>query len=90
MDGRSIFTRFSVSTHSRAEAAADQKIDKILSVEVSTHSRAEAAAANLILTQAAGLVSTHSRAEAAASPNSTSQLICRFQHTAARRRLLHI
>ena len=33
-----------VSTHSRAEAAAFRKFDKIANFEVSTHSRAEAAA----------------------------------------------
>ena len=55
-----------VSTHSRAEAAA-AIIDYIKqSHGVSTHSRAEAAAEPVILGVFATKVSTHSRAEAAA------------------------
>ena len=57
-----------VSTHSRAEAAAIIDYKKHKGMEVSTHSRAEAAAALAdCIEDADGDVSTHSRAEAAAS-----------------------
>ena len=55
-----------VSTHSRAEAAAEVINDLGLSDKVSTHSRAEAAANVIKFVLNAGDVSTHSRAEAAA------------------------
>ena len=58
---------------------------------VSTHSRAEAAAIGIDIANPCDIVSTHSRAEAAAvnsRPFHTG--IARFQHTAARRRLLMI
>ena len=55
-----------VSTHSRAEAAANEQV-KIRSYNsVSTHSRAEAAASGKYDPLRISRVSTHSRAEAAA------------------------
>ena len=76
-----------VSTHSRAEAAASQFSAFLISVAVSTHSRAEAAAPDTTNGKIKGTVSTHSRAEAAALIGFRIFLIRRFQHTAARRRL---
>ena len=66
-EGQREETKQIVSTHSRAEAAADfAKKNRVFSV-VSTHSRAEAAARGLLLfQQIINFVSTHSRAEAAA------------------------
>ena len=55
---------------------------------VSTHSRAEAAAVCFEHQKHPFPVSTHSRAEAAAIMPSSMIYACRFQHTAARRRLL--
>ena len=55
-----------VSTHSRAEAAADTEIKVNIGTVVSTHSRAEAAARKQSNYQSYKCVSTHSRAEAAA------------------------
>ena len=65
----------SVSTHSRAEAAAlkDKKIMENLTV--STHSRAEAAAFCENITNRDKRVSTHSRAEAAAQSFLTSFIV---------------
>ena len=60
------FHRFHVSTHSRAEAAADTEIKVNIGTVVSTHSRAEAAARKQSNYQSYKCVSTHSRAEAAA------------------------
>ena len=56
----------SVSTHSRAEAAATQRNLISYSDYVSTHSRAEAAAIHSRYARSVAVVSTHSRAEAAA------------------------
>ena len=55
-----------VSTHSRAEAAAICKAGDLICIDVSTHSRAEAAANSDIKLPKIDGVSTHSRAEAAA------------------------
>ncbi len=60
--------RSSVSTHSRAEAAAAPEYrDQNHPYDVSTHSRAEAAALIRLLDCQHLMVSTHSRAEAAAT-----------------------
>ena len=56
-----------VSTHSRAEAAADGLGISQTKAIVSTHSRAEAAASKRDTQSRCSLVSTHSRAEAAAT-----------------------
>ena len=55
-----------VSTHSRAEAAAKAPTEIIEKADVSTHSRAEAAAVKEHYAIKYPNVSTHSRAEAAA------------------------
>ena len=55
-----------VSTHSRAEAAANNPDYLAKRHEVSTHSRAEAAAQVQEAEEVKEIVSTHSRAEAAA------------------------
>ena len=58
---------FSVSTHSRAEAAAPHLLGlPSTRITVSTHSRAEAAANGDVIVLGGLAVSTHSRAEAAA------------------------
>ena len=57
---------YSVSTHSRAEAAAIVVLFGFRLSLVSTHSRAEAAAHQSQLNVRTEAVSTHSRAEAAA------------------------
>ena len=69
----------SVSTHSRAEAAA-QSIQYFFDViAVSTHSRAEAAAHVLSKIAVSNPVSTHSRAEAAAQMMSSERgIYCGF------------
>ena len=81
-----------VSTHSRAKAAAVQRVNTATKRPVSTHSRAKAAAFTTIcLTRGEIAVSTHSRAKAAAlvkQPIVNAKLT--FQHTAARRRLLSV
>ena len=70
----------------RLQEQLKTKADPIL---VSTHSRAEAAAKDSLIQRAKAHVSTHSRAEAAAKLKFNSfSLIVKFQHTAARRRLL--
>ena len=56
-------------------------------MRVSTHSRAEAAAPLANRAKPNSAVSTHSRAEAAAKSDRRFVFFCRFQHTAARRRL---
>ena len=76
-----------VSTHSRAEAAANKLALWQQKKAVSTHSRAEAAAQSSRLSRTGFTVSTHSRAEAAAGGFSHLKSDKRFQHTAARRRL---
>ena len=55
-----------VSTRSRAEAAATKHLNLQWQEAVSTHSRAEAAAKYQLNTLRFSIVSTHSRAEAAA------------------------
>ena len=57
---------YNVSTHSRAEAAANTDESDIFINVVSTHSRAEAAAEKILPVEVVNRVSTHSRAEAAA------------------------
>ena len=64
--GKIATTRRAVSTHSRAEAAADGSEGLVNSHIVSTHSRAEAAAIAPPHKIYRYPVSTHSRAEAAA------------------------
>ena len=61
--------RLHVSTHSRAEAAANKKAQSKDERLVSTHSRAEAAAHKFRELHHFQTVSTHSRAEAAAYNN---------------------
>ena len=67
------------------------EVEPVLSKgDVSTHSRAEAAALINTADRSGGSVSTHSRAEAAAPSLRIALVELRFQHTAARRRLLPI
>ena len=84
----SVHWHWIVSTHSRAEAAAQGLASGTLRGEVSTHSRAEAAAKVSNNASLQKEVSTHSRAEAAAFRIALYlQFDTMFQHTAARRRL---
>ena len=76
-----------VSTHSRAKAAARLKDFYQSWLKVSTHSRAKAAAKELGFKVRDEYVSTHSRAKAAAQITVYIFVTVEFQHTAARRRL---
>ena len=60
------FLSFSVSTHSRTEAAAVVNVRSSINTSVSTHSRTEAAAFVYVIGIIITIVSTHSRTEAAA------------------------
>ena len=83
-----LYNLSTVSTHSRAEAAALVELNLIQNAFVSTHSRAEAAAGRTHPDRDLAKVSTHSRAEAAAYLKKYNIFFLLFQHTAARRRLL--
>ena len=77
-----------VSTHSRPKAAANHFHDTRRFHAVSTHSRPKAAEAEAELKAQEAEVSTHSRPKAAAIQPYGDGTTSRFQHTAARRRLL--
>ena len=77
-----------VSTRSRAEAAAKRNCWLMAFLMVLTHSRAEAAASGRSKQLVKIVVSTHSRAKAAAQKGACKKRWVEFQHTAARRRLL--
>ena len=59
-------------------------------ISVSTHSRPKAAGAVSFFSGIFGGVSTHSRPKAAGKAEIKSQPNQKFQHTAARRRLVHV
>ena len=78
----------SVSTHSRPKAAVLSGNFKTQEEAVSTHSRPKAAGGRWRYRYGVSQVSTHSRPKAAVGKTVLAENIIRFQHTAARRRLL--
>ena len=80
----------SFNTQPRGGGCFFQRFVIIVRIVVSTHSRAEAAACQFHREWDVVTVSTHSRAEAAATLHHVFYGQCtKFQHTAARRRLLN-
>ena len=82
-----IFNRF-VSTHSRPKAAGAATEKAAYGQSVSTHSRPKAAGSLPILCGRRNKVSTHSRPKAAGPSDWFAIQEVKFQHTAARRRLV--
>ena len=76
-----------VSTHSRPKAAGNHTLTINFYIFVSTHSRPKAAGNEVYRGAVNRLVSTHSRPKAAGPDLCLRFWACRFQHTAARRRL---
>ena len=77
-----------VSTHSRPKAAGFDKYGVRVSLLVSTHSRPKAAGAVAQAAARKAAVSTHSRPKAAGVLTINKRQNSKFQHTAARRRLV--
>ena len=88
MSFNSRFSSFSVSTHSRAKAAAIRTAQTVIAFEVSTHSRAKAAASYVSKDKKDEGFNTQPR-EGGCLLSATRILPTPvFQHTAAQRRLL--
>ena len=77
-----------VSTHSRPKAAGMDVSGLKRKEQVSTHSRPKAAGETEEIDILNNFVSTHSRPKAAGRYLSTKDFLIKFQHTAARRRLV--
>ena len=83
-----IVDKAGVSTHSRAEAAAQKEEQKMENLTVSTHSRAEAAASFFINThKKRNSFNTQPRGGGCTVGHFWLIKLLAFQHTAARRRL---
>ena len=82
--------KIQVSTHSRPKAAGTAAIYDWANGDVSTHSRPKAAGIKVVDSLSGGVVSTHSRPKAAGQLFGAYLQTGRFQHTAARRRLVDV
>ena len=72
------------------EGGCPENCGRSCGCEVSTHSRPKAADSCLCKSIGVAIVSTHSRPKAAAASCCATKAHCKFQHTAARRRLLSV
>ena len=79
-----------VSTHSRPKAAGLAASFRAFKSAVSTHSRPKAAGFPFFRSFIFKTVSTHSRPKAAGHHKNFGLAYARFQHTAARRRLVQL
>ena len=75
--------------HTAARRRLEENLRRLGGAIVSTHSRPKAAGANSLYKQQSNFVSTHSRPKAADIVCPFVHGLFRFQHTAARRRLLN-
>ena len=82
--------RYKVSTHSRSKAAASKGRGYGNSLTSFNTQPLEGGCLDLCELPERYTVSTHSRSKAAANKNVSQLLLLKFQHTAARRRLLNI